>query len=71
MPAVDSSAITHVAYQENLKRLYVTFRGSRETYVYLDVPQSTYDELMKAESKGIFVNDEIKPRYQYQRLEDA
>jgi hypothetical protein len=71
MPEVASSAISHIAYQKTLQRLYVTYRGSQGTYVYLNVPESVYDELMKAESKGLFVNEAIKPHYKYQRLEDA
>lgn len=71
MPEVASSAISHISYDRRHKRLYVTFRGSGGSYVYIDVPQHKYDELMKADSKGVFVNERIKPSYKYQRLEDA
>ncbi len=71
MPEVESSAVSHIAYQKRHKRLYVTFRGSGESYVYINVPQRAYDELMKAESKGVFINKRIKPHYKCQRLEDA
>lgn len=71
MPEIESSAVSHIGYQKDHKRLCVTFRDSGESYVYLDVPQRKYDELMKADSKGVFVNKRIKPYYNYQRLGDA
>jgi hypothetical protein len=71
MPDVDSRAVSHISYQRRHKRLYVTFRGSGGSYVYIDVPQRKYDALMKADSVGVFINKWIKPYYKCQRLEDA
>lgn len=71
MPKIDSSAISHVGYQDQRRLLYVTYRGSGGSYVYVDVPRRDYDDLLKAESKGAFVNERIKPHYKCQRLGDA
>lgn len=61
---VDSSAIDAVAYHPDRRELLVAYKSGRE-YAYLDVPPETYDALLRAESKGRFVNAEIKPRFQY------
>lgn len=68
MPRIDSSAISHVTYQDQRRLLYVTYKGSGGSYVYVGVPRRDYDALLKAESKGAFVNERIKPRYKCQRL---
>ncbi len=72
MPRIDSSAISHVTYQDRRRLLYVTYKGqgrdSGGSYVYVGVPRRDYDELLKAETKGAFVNARIKPRYKCQRL---
>ena len=65
MPAtipVESSAIDAVGYDAARRALSVAYKGGRE-YVYLDVPPEVFDALLKAESKGKFVNAEVKPRY--------
>ena len=71
MPDIQSSAISHVGYQPRRRLLYVTYRGSGGSYVYVGVPQRDYDALLNARSKGAFVNERIKPRYKCQRLSDA
>lgn len=71
MSQVGSSAVSQVAYQARHRRLYVTYRGSGASYVYLDVPQRKYDLLMKADSVGAFINKQIKPFHKCQRLEEA
>lgn len=69
--AAQSSAISQVGYDPRHRRLYVTFRDSGETYVYLDVPPREYGDLLAAESIGRFVNERIKPRYKFQHLNAA
>jgi len=71
MPKIESSAISHVGYQDQRRLLYVTYRGSGGSYVYVGVPRREYDDLLKADSKGLFINTRIKPRYKCQRLADA
>lgn len=76
MPRIESSAISQVSYQDQRRLLYVTYksqggRGSGGSYVYVGVPRRDYDELLKAASKGAFINERIKPRYKCQRLGEA
>lgn len=71
MPEVESSAISRIDYQKLRRLLFVTYRGSGGNYVYLDVPRREFDDLLKADSKGLFINTRIKPRYKCQRLGDA
>ena len=65
---VESSSIDAVGYDPETRRLYLRFIGSGNAYVYEDVPASIFDQLMRAESKGGFVNTMIKGSYRYRRL---
>ena len=67
MIPVDSTSIELVGYDEDARELYVHFRRGR-TYVYFDVPPSTYAALLEAPSKGRYLNFEIKPYHEYRRL---
>lgn len=67
----ESSAVSYVRYDRKHQRLYVTFRDSGEMYVYVEVPPDQYEALLRAESKGRFMNDKIKDRYKFQRLKNA
>jgi hypothetical protein len=64
MQWVDSSNLEQVGYDEAKMELYVGFKGG-ETYVYQDVPQSIFDQLMTAPSKGSFLNREVKNTYSF------
>lgn len=64
---VDSSAIESIGYKEAVKALDVEFEGGA-VYRYADVPPGVYRKLMAAQSKGRFVNYEIKPRYSCERI---
>jgi hypothetical protein len=66
MEWVDSSNIEQIGYDEDERELWVTFK-SGDTYVYLDVPAATYDDVMSADSKGSYLNREVKPNYDYRR----
>jgi hypothetical protein len=44
--------------------------GSSSTYRYFDVPPAVYAWLLRAPSKGKFVNRLVKDRYRYERLEE-
>jgi len=59
---VDSSCIDAVAYYPSVNLLDLKFRGGRE-YTYIDVPKTTFENFLDAESKGKFFNDIIKPKY--------
>jgi hypothetical protein len=65
---VQSKGIDWVAYDEEAQILCVHF-GSTRTYRYFDVPPAVYAWLLRAPSKGKFVNRLVKDRYRYEQLE--
>ena len=67
MVKVESSNISAVDFNEGLIVEYKS--GVR--YKYKDVPKELYEKLLQAESKGRFVNTEIKGHYEYERLVEA
>jgi len=69
MEAVKSKGIRWVRYDERTRTLDVAYTSSGE-YRYFDVGPEVYSWLMKAESKGKFVNRLVKEKYRYERLND-
>ena len=67
MQFVDSSNIEAIGYDPEARELHVRFLKSGDTYVYSDVDQAVFDELMQAESKGSYLNRRIKGNYQYRK----
>lgn len=67
---VRSKGIDWVAYDAEAQTLDVHFSSSG-TYRYFDVPATVYDWLLRAASKGQFVNRLVKDRYRYERLESG
>ncbi|MYD97524.1 MAG: KTSC domain-containing protein [Gammaproteobacteria bacterium] len=65
---VESSSVSAVGYDPMTRRLYLRFVGSGNAYLYHDVPPAVFDDLMRAESKGGFVNAMIKGSYDFRRL---
>ena len=63
-----SSVIAHIRYDELNHELYIRF-VSGDLYKYKKVPVDVYDRLMKATSKGTFLNKLIKKNYDYQKIE--
>lgn len=64
--AVESSFIEAVAYHRDDEVLWLRFHNGR-TYLFRQVPEETYEELLAAESKGRFFNLEIKDAFPYAR----
>lgn len=65
MISVESSNLRSVGYENGT--LYVSFH-SGSTYSYDGVPQSVYENLLNAPSKGKYFNTNIKNRYPYRKL---
>jgi hypothetical protein len=65
---VQSSAVREVRYRAREKKLDLIYSDEDCTYEYYDVPRSKFRALMQADSKGQFVNKEIKPKYPYRKL---
>lgn len=62
MPQVDSSAVSAVDYDDEARRLVVTF-ATGPTYAYDAVPRRVYETMLQAPSKGRFFNSEVRERY--------
>ena len=67
---VESSTLASVGYDETQYLLELEFR-SGELYQYVGPPDYIYRELMTAESKGRFFNQNIRDRFPYVRLRGA
>ncbi len=68
MHFVDSSNVEAIGYDAEAQELHVRFLKSGATYVYYDVEEWVFQEFMQADSKGIYLNTNIKDRYQYGKL---
>lgn len=65
MEILDSSAISWVEYIKNKLLLKIRYTSSDTTYIYHKVPLTVYKLLLRASSKGNFVNRFIKRVYNY------
>lgn len=62
-----SSSIGSVGYSAETEMLEVTFRrGAR--YRYLGVPQTVYEGLLAASSKGRYFNESIREAFRFEVL---
>lgn len=66
---LESSSIAEISYRPDTGLLEVRYRRTGRTYDYFDVPQDVYLALMDADSKGAFLNQVIKPNYEYARVD--
>jgi len=57
---VESSNVESIGYDEDSKTLIVEFK-SGSTYSYNGVPSIVYKKMLESESKGKFLNNNIKP----------
>jgi len=64
---VESSALLSVGYDERTRVLEVEFI-SGEVYRYYDVSPFEAAALLRADSKGRYVNEQIKPRHRYEHV---
>jgi len=64
---VVSSQFKKVKYDSEYKILIITFNNDKR-YEYKDVPQSTFDGLMSADSLGSYFGKFIKGHFDYRPL---
>lgn len=62
---VSSSNIRSIGYEAGT--LEVEFNNGG-VYQYFNVPEPTYSALMRASSKGAYLNDHIKDRYRCRKV---
>lgn len=63
MQTVKSSLLDKVGYDAETKTLVIHMLNSLDVYTYKDVPQSIYDGLIDADSKGTYFVDKIKGKF--------
>jgi len=63
----ESSNIARIAYDAVSRTLYVEF-SKGGTYQYFDVPDTVFDQMKAASSKGQFLAHSIKGTYRYARM---
>ena len=65
---VASSNIGAIGYDTSTQILEVEFLSGR-VYQYHDVPEHLHEQIMRASSKGQFLNQHIKSAFPYSRID--
>ena len=65
---VDSSSVEAIRHDSGSLELFIRFLKSGETYAYYGVEEWRYQELMQSDSKGSYLNNNIKPNYEFAKL---
>lgn len=63
---VASSSMRSVGYDPDTETLEIEFDNG--IYQYQDVPETVYQELMAAESLGLYFVEKIKDQYRFERV---
>ncbi|HEX2879550.1 MAG TPA: KTSC domain-containing protein [Polyangiaceae bacterium] len=61
------STVKRASYDSDTQCLIVEF-GTGRSYRYKAVPSTVYDWLVRAKSKGAYINGLIKDRYEYEEI---
>ena len=67
MHFVESSNVEAIGYDLETHELHVRFLNSGATYVYYAVEEWIFHDFMQANSKGKYLNTNIKNSYQYEK----
>ena len=65
MPSTVIKRVQYFPEEENLQIEFVTGR----IYVYKKVPKEEYASMMNAFAKGIYFNNHIKDKYQFEKVD--
>lgn len=65
-----STAIRHLFYRPESAELSIWFAPEGRRYKYFDVPQSAYEALRDAPSRGQYFNRAIKGHYRCTKIEE-
>lgn len=68
MVSVESTNIEAIGYDPLTLEFHVRFLETGTTYVFHAVEESRYQAFLKAESKGEYLNHEVKTHYEYEKL---
>jgi hypothetical protein len=69
MLPINSSMATAVGYDGGKNILQVEFHNGA-VYQYSDIDQDTWQDLHQADSIGKFFNENVRGKYQYERVDD-
>lgn len=64
---VSSSNVASIGYDEDSQTLEIEFNDG-SVYQYFGVPSGEHDGIMNADSKGKYLNANIKKRYSFVKL---
>jgi hypothetical protein len=67
MTQVQSSNVAEVGYNSDTEELQIIFLNG-SSYLYLNVPQNEYENLLQAPSIGSYFNRYIRNQYPYDRI---
>jgi len=67
MNSVESSNVNEINYDSKRNDLLVKFKGG-SVYRYFNVPEQKYEKMLNVESKGRYLNAEIKGVFDYQKI---
>jgi len=67
MQSVKSSLLDKVGYDPEAKVLAVQMNYSSDVYLYQNVPQDIFDDLLAADSKGAYYVKNIKGKFKTER----
>ena len=62
-----SSVVAAIKYDEKKSKLRVIY-NSGNIYDYKNVPPKIYNEMKTASSKGEYLNRQIKPNYEFEKI---
>jgi hypothetical protein len=65
---VESTTLAAVDYDSARQLLWLEFR-SHALYCYFDVPAAIYQDLLEADSKGVYFNRHIRNRFPYRSVD--
>lgn len=66
---VASSNIAAIGYLGLKRSMYVRFK-SGELYEYEQIPELVYRDFLNAESKGSYLRDHVRDRYQFRKVDE-
>ena len=65
--SVDSSNLASIGYDAENEILEVEFKHGG-IYQYFGVPENAYEELMNADSQGVYFSANIKNEYEFEKM---
>tara|TARA_R100000808_G_C2082095_1_gene105548 strand:- start:279 stop:491 length:213 start_codon:yes stop_codon:yes gene_type:complete len=68
MQKVESSMVKAVGYDSEEGSLHVKFNND-SIYKYLEVPEALFHSLLGAESKGKYINKNVKNLFKFEKVE--